>query len=300
MARKQAPRDATSNRYAVELDGVFAGWLADVAGASASGDVETGPTGRRYSRRDELLCRCWPAMPRSFYAWVERSFAEPVLGSDGAITLVDSEGHQLSRMLLEDVVVTSFKVPACDASSCGRAKVELLLSPGGIRHTARRARRLGDEPLAARAPGEALPHRVEIDGLVEECSFIRRIEALTVSQTIALEAGVGLVRQGPVRAGPLVMIIPEHKAGGFFRWRESLPLGTASRRTATVTVGDPEVGFSVVLHDLILQRVDVLPGSEDEGDEGGALQGEVLQRQRRDLRIEALASSVGFCFLPGS
>lgn len=298
MARSKGKRDAYTNKYAVELDGVFAGWLADVAGASVSGDVETGPTGRRYSRRDQLVCRAWPGLPRSFYAWVERSFASPIAGSDGAITLVGPDGQQLSRMLLEDVVVTSLTVPAIDVRSRERAKIELTLSPGGVRHTARRARSIAERVMAQRAPSPATDHRIEIDGLIEECSFISRVEALTIAQTLAIGGGRGLVREGERAASSLVVLLPESKARGFFHWRERVPLGQASRRTATVTFGQPEVGFSVVLHDLRLMdlRVEECFVPDDDGD---LEQGEVLQRQSRDVRVEMAASSVGFCFLPG-
>lgn len=300
MAKLKGKRDADSNRYAVELDGVFAGWLADVAGASACGDVETGPTGRRYSRRDKLQCRAWPGMPKSFYAWVLRSFGEPIAGSDGAITLVGSDGLQLSRMLLEDVVITSLTVPAIDDACRERAKIGLTLSPGGVRHMYRRARPIVGEAQERRAPAPATDHRIEIDGLIEECSFITRVEALTIAQEIDLDATRGLRRTAPVSATSLVVVLPEHKASGFFRWRERVPPGQASRRTATVTIGDPEVGFSVVLHDLRLLELTLLepPADADDGREGTA-EGEVLQRMRRDLRVEMAASAVGFCFLPG-
>ncbi len=301
MARKkQRKRDASSNKYAVELDGVFAGWLADVAGASASGGVETGPTGRRYSRRDELVCRAWPGLPRSFYAWVERSFGSHVAGSDGAITLVDSEGRQLSRTLLEDVVVTSMTVPAVDDGSRERAKIELTLSPGGVRYSARRARVLPAEALAERVPTPATDYRIEIDGLIEECSFISRVEALTIAQKIDIRGERGLARVGELAATSLVVVLPEAKARGFFRWRDRVPLGQATRRTATVTIGQPEVGFSVVLHDLSLVELKVRERLGPDIDDGDELeQGEVLQRQRLDVRAEMAASAVGFCFLPG-
>ncbi len=298
MARSKGKRDADTNKYAVELDGVFAGWLADVAGASVSGDVETGPTGRRYSRRDQLVCTAWPGLPRSFYAWVERSFGEPIAGSDGAITLVGSEGQQLSRMLLEDVIVTSLTVPSVDARSRERAKIELTLSPGGVRHTARRAPSIAERVMAQRPPSPATDHRIEIDGLVEECFFISRVEALTIAQSLVLGGRRGLVREGELRASPLVVLLPESKARGFFRWRERVPLGQASRRTATVTFGDKEVGFSVVLHDLRLMDLRI-EESLIPTDDGDLEEGEVLQRNSRDVRVEMAASSVGFCFLPG-
>lgn len=292
MGRQPPKRGAASNKYVVELDGVFAGWLADVAGATACGDVETGPAGRRYSRRDELVCRCWPGMPQPFYAWIERSFGDPLLASDGALALVDPGGHQLSRMLWQEGVVTSLTVPATDAECREDAKVTLTLSPSATRHTHRRAQRIPSAAEECREPAPATDLRLEIDGLAEECHFIRRIEALTIAQSIAFVPGQGLVREGAVTAGPLTVVLPEHRAQGFFQWQSRMGPDAVSQRIATVTLGTVEVGFSVVLHNLRLLEVTPI-----EGPTFG--EGEAPVKARRDVRVVMGASAVGFVFLPG-
>lgn len=291
MLRQPPKRDAASNKYVVELDGVFAGWLSDVAGATACGDVETGPSGRRYSRRDEIVCRCWPGMPQPFYAWIERSFGDPPLASDGAIALVDPDGQQLSRMLWQEGVITSFTVPMTDAESREAAKVSLTLSPTATRHTHRRAQQVPAVAQEHRVPAPASGLRLDIDGLAEECHFIRRTEALTISQEIDFAPGRGLFRDGPVVASPLAVILPENRATGFFQWQNRMGPDAVSQRIATVTLGTPEVGFSVVLHNLRLLEVTPLEGSTP-------VEGEGRPRPRRDVRAVMAASSVGFVFLP--
>ena len=72
-------RARTSNKYAVELDGRPAGWLTDLSGATAAGELGS-PAGRY----EELALRCWPAMPRAFFDWILRSFAaQPAAGRQG-------------------------------------------------------------------------------------------------------------------------------------------------------------------------------------------------------------------------
>lgn len=292
MVRQPPKRGAASNKYVVELDGVFAGWLSDVAGATACGDVETGPAGRRYSRRDEMICRCWPGMPQAFYAWIERSFGDPLLASDGALALVDPDGQQLSRMLWQEGVVTSFTVPTTDAECRDDAKVSLTLSPSATRHTHRRAQQVPAAAQESREPAPATDLRLEIDGLAEECHFIRRVEALTISQSIVFVPGQGLCREGRARASALAVVLPEHRAQGFFQWQGRMGPDAVSQRIATVTLGTEEVGFSVVLHNLRLCEVTRLEGPT-------AGEGEGPQRVRRDVRVVMEGGAVGFVFLPG-
>ena len=65
-----------------------------------------------------------------------------------------------------------------------------------------------------------------------------------------------------------------------------------SQRIATVTLGIPEVGFSVVLHNLRLLEVTPLEGPT-------IGEGEAPVKVRRDVRVVMGASAVGFVFLPG-
>ncbi len=290
MAGKSSKRGPDTNKYVVEIGGEYAGWLADVSGATACGDMETGPRGRIRNRRDEIACACWPAMPRPFFAWIERSFGEAVRGTDGSIALVDPDGNLLSQMLFQEGVVTGLHVPGHDRTTREAAKLGIKFSPGGVQQSYRRAQRVPPEINAERSPRPAHDLRLDIDGLAEECSFVRRFEAMSVVQSISARPGEGLVRSRPVAATPLKITLPESKARGFVQWYERVPRGAASQRTATLTLGAPEVGFSVVLHHLRLVKLTY---------EEATLDGEGPSRLRRDAKVEMIATTVDFCFLPG-
>ena len=288
--KRSSKRAAEGNKYAVEIGGAFAGWLSDVSGATACGAMETGPSGRVRSRRDEIVCACWPAMPRPFFEWIARSFADPIAGADGSIALVDPGGDLLSQMLFDEAVVTGLTVPAIDKVTRDAAKLGFKFSPGRVRQSYRRGQRVAPAAQAERAPPPPLDHRLEIDGLAEECSFIARFEALTIVQSIAALPGEHLRRAGPPVATPLKVVLPESKARGFVQWAERAPRGAATQRTATLTLGAPEVGFSVVLHNLRLVKLTY---------EDTTLDGDGPARLKRDVKVELLGTSVGFCFLPG-
>lgn len=277
-------RGRPSNRYAVELDGRPCGWLTDLAGAASGGELGS-PAGRY----EELTLRCWPAMPRGFYEWVMRSFAAQPQGCDGLLVLADDNDRELSRLRWMDGVVTEFATTAIDAAALDTAKVALKVSP----QRSQRGEVLGPElPAAAvdtRRPQPASMPGLQIDGLEEVCSHIKRVEGLVIRQRVRRsDDGCIREREAPgIYASPLVITLPEGKGQGFVRWREACELGKSNGRTATMVVGSPAVGFTVVLHGVRPLRTEELAAADSD------------DPRRRDLRVELRARDVAFALAPG-
>ena len=277
-------RGRPSNRYAVELDGRPCGWLTDLAGAASGGELGS-PTGRY----EELTLRCWPAMPRGFYEWVARSFAAQPQGCDGLLVLADDNDRELSRLRWMDGVVTEFAATAIDAAALDTAKVALKVSP----RRSQRGEVLGPElPAAAvdtRRPQPASMPGLQIDGLEEVCSHIKRVEGLVIRQRVRRsDDGCIREREAPgIYTSPLVITLPEGKGQGFVRWREACELGKSNGRTATMVLGSPAVGFTVVLHGVRPLRTEELAAADSD------------DPRRRDLRVELRARDVAFALAPG-
>lgn len=276
-------RGRPSNRYAVELDGKPCGWLTDLAGAAVGGELGS-PAGRY----EELTLRCWPAMPRTFYQWVLRSFAAEPGACDGLLVLADDGDRELSRLRWMGGVVTELATTAIDAASLETAKVALKFSP----QRSQRGEALGPSLLAAatdtRRPLPAAMPVLQIDGLEEACSHISRVEGLVIRQRIrrVLEDGPPRIEreaQG-IDTSPLVLTVPEAKAWGFTRWLEACEAGKSNGRTATMMIGAPSVGFTVALQGVRPVRIDELPGDDDP--------------RRRELRVELRAREVAFALAP--
>jgi hypothetical protein len=289
MAGHTAKRSELGNKYLLELGGDYAGWLADLSGRAACGDIETGPTGRLRSRRDELAATSDLAMPPAFFRWLLGSFSEPLRGEDGVIALVDADGGRLSQMHFSGAVVTALTVPVLDVRRPGQPKLALKFSPSATRQSVPRGPAIAPAVLERRRPALTSEPQLEIDGLAEECSNIRRYEALTVAQAIAVGPAGALTRARPLVATPLIVTLPESKARGFILWADRLSPGATSQRTATLTIGPPQLGFSVVLHNLRIGKIRY---------EDTTLDGEGPARLRRDATIEMSATRVSFCMLP--
>jgi hypothetical protein len=300
-------RGPASNKYALELDGRHCGWLTDLAGATAAGELGAAP------RVDEFSLRCWPAMPRGFYQWVLRSFDAEPSGSDGLLVLADDDFRELSRLRWTGGVVTEFTTTAVDVAATEAAKVALKFSPLATQadapitsprisgpHAAASARLsgphaaarpvLGGPALDTRWPGPASMPEVHIDGLEEATCHIKRIESLVVRQRVARvagERGVRCEREAPgIYTSPLVLTLPEAKAQGFVRWLEACEAGRSNGRTGSILLGAPAVGFTVALHGLRPARIsDVAAADSDDP-------------RRRDLRVELKVRDIAFALAP--
>ncbi|MDC0675642.1 hypothetical protein [Nannocystis radixulma] len=284
---KTAPskRGPTSNKYALELDGKPCGWLTDVSGALAVGELGGD---RKPDRYEELTLRCWPGMPHDFYAWVAASMAGQPSPVRGEVILADDGNAEMSRLSFGGGVITELALASYEYGFRDSLKLSLKFSP----HTSRRSYsggHLGGEAIEARRPLPATDPELHIDGLEEACSQVRRIEGLLIRQRIERpsgEEGLRVVhRVGPTAVGRLALVLAENKALGFTRWLEAVESGRSNGRAATLTLGAPAVGFTVVLQQVRPARI-----IEEPGDVGDS--------RRRELRVELDARGVEFAFAP--
>ncbi|MDC0720804.1 hypothetical protein [Nannocystis bainbridge] len=285
---KTAPskRGPTSNKYALELDGKPCGWLTDVSGAFTSGELG-GPV--RIDRYEELTLRCWPGMPHELYAWVAASMtASRPTPVRGQVILADDGTAEMSRLSFAGGVVTELSLASYEYGFRDSLKLGVKFSLHGSRRSYNGGH-LGGEAIEARRPLPATDPELHIDGLEEACSQVRRIEGLTIRQRIERppgDDGLHTVRRvEPPTVGRLALVLAENKALGFTRWLEAVQAGRSNGRAATLTLGAPAVGFTVVLQQVRPARIVDEPG--DIGDS-----------RRREVRVELDARGVEFAFAP--
>lgn len=276
-------RGPTSNKYALELDGRHCGWLTDLAGAVSVGEVGT------IGRYDELTLRSWPAMPRSFYQWVMRSFGPEMTGSDGLLQLADDDFRELSRLRWTSGVVTEFATTPIDLVAVEATKVILKFSPRATQRgePSRIAPpELGGAALDTRWPMASGLPALHVDGLEEACCHLKRIEGVAVRQKLRRAPG-RCERETGVTADPIFVTLPEAKGQGFVRWLEACEAGRSQGRAATLTLGAAGVGFTVAFHGMRPVRIEEVVATGGE------------EPRRRDLRVELHARDVAFALAQG-
>lgn len=277
-------RGSTSNKYALVLRGLHAGWLTDVAGALAVGDIG----GDGHGRYEELALRCWPGMPREFFEWVVESFAAQPTTRDGDVILADDGDAEISRLSFQGGVVTELQLPPFEPGLRDSVKVGLKFSPRASKRTYAGGHIVG-ETLDLRRPAAPTDVELHIDGLEEACSQVRRIEGITIRQAIERsrrEEGTPPKRTGAPSVTPLSIVLAESKAQGFEKWFEACQSGRSDGRAATLTLGLQSVGFTIVLRQARPIAISEEPGDGSEG-------------RRREVRIVLAARGAEFVFAPG-
>src|SRR6266568_81890 len=185
-------RGYTAGRFALEIDGQFAGWIESVEGGHATSDV----VGERAERE---------SIQRKHIAGVKY--------------------EELSRIDWADALITEVGFPACDAASKDAAKMTIKFSPETTRMSTRTGASAGgvySGGLKAQVQKKWLPanFRLQIAGLEAACTRVNKIEAIVVKQV----ASAGAPRW---QVSNLVVTLPERDADLFSKWHEESVKGGA-------------------------------------------------------------------------
>jgi hypothetical protein len=283
-----AGRSYSAGKYALEIDGQFAGWIESVEGGGASrkaGAGETRGTG------ENIRLYCGTGMSRNFYEWIQASLEGRFSRKSGALIACDYNYKEKSRMVWNNAVITEVGFPACDASSRDAGMMSITFSPEAIREQTSPAG--GSTYSAGRGAIQKrwLPSnfRLQIDGLEGACTRVNKIEAIVVGQgrSKGYEAR-GMA--GGMQASNLVVTLPETDAAAFYKWQEGFVKGNPGResgKNGTLTYLTPdlrEAFFTLTFRGLGISRV--LRGRIERG-------GENIPRATVEMIYQGLAFAHG-------
>ncbi len=228
-------------KYALEIDGQFAGWIESVEGGRATSGVESGRAGLEQKggpggvKYEDIRVNCGAEMSRNFYQWIQASLEGRLSRTNGAVIACDYSYKERSRMEWSNAVITEVGFPACDASSRDAGMMSVTFSPESIREQTSPG---GGRAYAAAGRGSQkkwMPanFRLQIDGLEAACTRVNKIEAIVVGQgrSKGYEAR-GMA--GGLQASNLVVTLPEADAAAFIKWHER---ASSSRATLAARAG---------------------------------------------------------------
>jgi hypothetical protein len=156
-----------TGKYAIELDGIKAGWVWSVEGGQAIAD----------GKYEDITITCGTGMTKAFYQWMKDSFDHKHSRKSGAIISATFDHKEMSRMEFTNARIKEIRLPALDAGSKDALKMSITLEPESTHVAPAEAGMLPKEPAANRLSSK---FRLQIDGL--DCSRVNKIEALTVRQ----------------------------------------------------------------------------------------------------------------------
>lgn len=226
-------RAFTAGKFALDLNGDFAGWIQSAEGGQASADVVTEKLGSDIIwhkhiagvKYEDITVNCGTAMSKSFYEWVQASIDHKVTRFDGAVIKADFNFKEVQRMNFFQALVTEVGFPALDAASKDAAKMTVKFSPEYTRTIAKTGGAIKGE-LGKGQQKKWLPSnfKLQIDGLDEACKHVNKIEALTIKQKV-VEHPVGELRDyqkepAHIEFPNLVITCAEAYADKLYQWHE--------------------------------------------------------------------------------
>lgn len=227
-------RGVQSAKFALELDGVFAGWLYEVEGGHAVADVVTERLGADWLSKkhignvkyEEITLVVGANMSKAFYDWIAESVSGQNNRKNGAVVAADFNYRETSRLTFTDAFVTELAMPALDAASKDAAKLTVKVRPAMTRRVAT-AEGAKLPPPEGKGHKQWLPanFRLRIGGLEETAMRVNKIEALVIKQKV-VEHAVGEFRDydpepGGVEVPNLVITLPESHGQPLYDWHES-------------------------------------------------------------------------------
>ena len=216
-------RGYVAGKYAIELDGVMAGWVQSFDGGGASAEVvEEKTTEGQFAAKkhisnvkyEGISISCGTGMSKGFYQWIKDSMDGKAVRISGGVR---GSIHQKFRLNFTNALITEIGFPALDAASKDAAKMTIKFSP----ESSRRAEDTGAPPqMPFTWPWLASRFILEIDGL--DCSRVSKIDAFVVKQTLA-ETSVGTLRDyqkepAKIEFPNISITLPESASGSFQDW----------------------------------------------------------------------------------
>jgi len=314
LAAQLAPavdrRGYTAGKYALEIDGQFAGWVESVAGGRAISVVaaESNLVGGNFQRKhianlkyEDITVNCGTGMSKNFYDWIKSSSDKQYVRKSGAVVTADYNDKERSRLSWYNALITEVAFPALDAASKDAAKMTIRISPETTRMTTspggQGAANAGAYKFGQTVQKKWLPSnfRLQIAGLEQACTRVSKVEAIALRFANAqLPVGANRAITGvPPRfqASNLVVTLPEQDAMSFYKWHEDFVIkgnNVGNEREGLLAYLTPDLRESIFvlgLHGLSLFKL--TPQKVQAGSEN-------------IRRVQAEFSCKGMTFLPAA
>lgn len=293
-----AGRPGGAAKYALELDGSFAGWLQSFEGGYAVGDVVTEKIGPdHYAKKhigavkyEDITVTCGTGMSKAFYEWIRDTLDHRYTRRSGVVRGADQNLRERSRLEFANALISEVGMPALDGSSKDTANLTVKFSP---EYTRRKA----GSGATVKFTAESKVHRtwlsssfnLAIAGLEDATSRALKIEAITIKQSPA-EDPIGDARDyvkepASLEFPNLVVTLAESSSGSFYDWHEDFVIrgynGDERERGGSLEYSDQQ---GRPFFTLTFQNLGVFKVAPDKAEAGG----EGIRRVKAEMYCEQM------------
>lgn len=198
----------TAGKYALILDGVFAGWIQSVEGGNATADVIEEPQSPTpfvkkhigQPRYEDFTVEVNLSMGKPLFDWIESVWQAEHVRKDGSIVACDFEGKALSSQEFFNAMITEVVIPAADTSSKEPGKITLKITPEYTRYMKGDGKKISGKFNKEQKLWLPSNFKLEIDGL--PTAKVHKVESFTIKQKIK-EEEIGDIRDPQKEPGKL-------------------------------------------------------------------------------------------------
>jgi hypothetical protein len=223
----------TTSTVALELDGIFAGFLTSVEGGNAFAEILAEPVGPDLIQRkrpgpvrfEDLIIEVpFDRDAKPLNDWITATLTANPVQHDGAIIFADFNLIEVKRLEFFNATLTEVTVPAADAADGKNpALLTLRLTPQTTRLAGGTGKKLSDRRLKSKAV-LAGNFRLNVQNLEQACKRITKVSPISAKRALSgAPMGQEKFRQAPSAGGVLdcskvSITLPEADAGPFYSW----------------------------------------------------------------------------------
>ncbi len=294
-------RAAVGGKFALELDGVMAGYLGSVEGGEVFADVVAEPVGSDNIQHkhiagvkyEDITITCGPGMSQAFYEWIKATLERKSPRKNGAIVALDFNYKALYRLNFKNALISEVGFPALDAASKDPAKLTVKIAVESSTKTKT------NEPIVGAA---AVPQmqkkwlpanfRLKIDGLDDAMSRVNKVDAIVIKQKVFANA-VGDARDSAKQASNIEIpnigvTFPEANSESVEKWRDDFILrGNNAEKNGTLEFLTPDL--KEVLFILNLNKLGIFRLAPEKAEAGG----DQIRRLKAEMYCEEIKFSTG-------
>ena len=193
-------RSFTAGRFALDVDGMVAGFVKSVSGGIIKGEVAVHQLGPDNIQKKHLATISYDpftvevgmGMSKMFYEWIRASFDKGYVTKSGEMIAADFDCCAQTSRVFYDAYISEVTLPALDGGSKEPAYMTVKMDPEKIRYEKRSGEKIQGNIGSAQKKWLASNWRFELGAL--PCSRVAKIDSFTWKQSVVKDE-VGMFRE---------------------------------------------------------------------------------------------------------
>ena len=216
-------RTYSAGKFLLTIDGVDCGSVVSLEGGEAFADVsetplDTGVVDKQIGalRYEPISFEVTVPLDKPLYDWLAAFLNRSQQPTSGAVTVLDYDMKERSRLEWDEALITEVTFPACDASSKEVGRLSFLIQPARTRRVVGSGKTSKPDLSTQKKAWRVWNFELSMPKLETPAQHVSRIEPLVIRQPVTIVDG-GL-QAGTLQIPPLTLTVSAPHADPLFAW----------------------------------------------------------------------------------